>query len=178
MTNQKASLPEFPYIQVARSLIGLKEIKGSQHEPKILEMLKVDFNAVKQRQFIFDDETAWCGTFVAYCLASAGLADRLPFYFYRAKAWATVGRPLKAPAYGCIAVFDRVGGGHVGFIVGKTSDGLLKVLGGNQADSVNIADFDPARVVAYRWVSVGTEPFPYRSNLDTLPKGRISTNEA
>ena len=51
---------------------------------------------------------------------------------------------LNNPAYGCIVVFSRAGGGHVGFLVGKDKQGNLMILGGNQSNAVNIKPFDDA----------------------------------
>ena len=50
----------------------------------------------------------------------------------RAKEYAFAGKRLTKPAYGCLVVFTRQGGGHVGFVVGKDKAGNLLVLGGNQ----------------------------------------------
>ncbi len=52
---------------------------------------------------------------------------------------------------GCVVVFERAGGGHVGLVVGETAGGRLLVLGGNQGDAVSVAAFQRERVVAYRW---------------------------
>ena len=54
-------------------------------------------------------------------------------------------------AYGCVVVFSRDGGGHVGFVVGLQQNGDLMVLGGNQSDAVNIRAFSRSRVSGYRW---------------------------
>lgn len=75
-------------------------------------------------------------TFVAQVFKEAGLASKTPKDFYRAKAWETAGTKLDKPAYGCVVTFTRDGGGHVGFVVGKTKTGMLKVLGGNQGNAV------------------------------------------
>ncbi|WP_156496279.1 TIGR02594 family protein, partial [Eikenella sp. NML03-A-027] len=83
-----------------------------------------------------DDETPWCSTFVAHCCRTAG--RDLPKHWYRAKGWLETGTRLSKSAYGCIVVFERQGGGHVGFVVGQDRQGNLMVLGGNQGDAVNI----------------------------------------
>ncbi|EBX3952627.1 TIGR02594 family protein, partial [Salmonella enterica subsp. enterica serovar Offa] len=73
------------------------------------------------------------------------------------------GDELKEPVYGCIVTFSRTGGGHVGFVVGKTESGNLMVLGGNQSDAVNIKAFKTDRVTGYRWpsgVPLDTRPLP------------------
>jgi hypothetical protein len=51
---------------------------------------------------------------------------------------------------GCVVVFSRGAGGHVGLVVGRTAHGGLSVLGGNQGDRVCIAAFHTARVLGYR----------------------------
>lgn len=170
--------PELPHVAQARKDIGVTEVKGPKHNKRILSMLEKAFEGTEQKQFIFDDETAWCGTFLADVFIRTGLAKKVPKLFYRAKEWANAGTKLTRPCYGCVVVFSREGGGHVGIVVGVTKGGMLKVLGGNQADQVNISDFDTKRVIAYRWVSAGTRPLDYRYNLPVLPAGRISTNEA
>ncbi|EDR9795743.1 TIGR02594 family protein, partial [Salmonella enterica subsp. enterica serovar Zongo] len=81
---------------------------------------------------------------------------------------------LLQPALGCVAVFTREGGGHVGFVVGQNEKGDLMVLGGNQSDAVNIRSFPRSRVSGYRWpVGVPDEP----QALPTL-NAEKSTSEA
>jgi uncharacterized protein (TIGR02594 family) len=96
----------------------------------------------------------------------------------RAKAWAEWGSRLSAPIPGCIVVFERQGGGHVGFVVGRTAKGHLMVLGGNQGNRVSIAPFDRTRAIAYVWPS--GMPMPPHSVLAMLDAGsaQLSTNEA
>jgi uncharacterized protein (TIGR02594 family) len=94
-----------------------------------------------------DDETPWSGTFVAICITEAGL-PAAPIAV-RAKAWATWGVPI-TPRLGCVLVFGREGGGHVGFNIGE-DDTRFYVLGGNQGDKVSIAPIAKARLMASRW---------------------------
>lgn len=61
------------------------------------------------------------------------------------------GTRLAAPVYGCIVIFSRQGGGHVGPVMGVDKQGRLLVMGGNQKDAVSIAPFDRVRVLAYVW---------------------------
>lgn len=69
---------------------------------------------------------------------------------------------LNAPAYGCIAVKSRQGGGHVFFVVGKDAKGRILGLGGNQGDTVSIVPFNSADIDGYFWPSklVGLTPVP------------------
>ena len=170
--------PELSPVAVARKYIGLKEIKGVKHNPTILSLTTKAFAATGKKSWIHDDETPWCGSFLGGVFAEAGLGSKIPKEFYRAKEWESAGTKLTRPAYGCVVTFTRDGGGHVGIVVGKTSNGMLKVLGGNQSDGVNIADFNPSRVTAFRWISSGSVPHDHRYALPVLAAGRVSTNEA
>ena len=163
--------PELTHVAIARKYIGLTEIKASNKHPTIDAWAKT----LSNKWLI---EQPWCGTFCAQVFKEAGLEHKIPKEFFRAKAWENAGTKLDKPAYGCVVTFTRDGGGHVGIVVGKTKTGMLKVLGGNQSNAVNIADFDPKRVTAYRWISSGSAPHEHRYDLPVLPAGRISTNEA
>lgn len=77
--------------------------------------------------------------------------------FESANSYLDWGNELKEPAYGCIAILSRSGGGHVGFVVGKNAAGDLMILGGNQADEVNIKAFPRSRVTGYRWPAGQTD---------------------
>ena len=68
-----------------------------------------------------------------------------------AKAWLEWGTKLTGPALGCVVVFEREGGGHVGFVYGRDTKGRLLVLSGNVGDAVCIAPFPLNRVLGYRW---------------------------
>ena len=163
--------PELNYIATARSYLGLTEIKVSNKHPTIDAWAK----SLSGKWLIGQP---WCGTFVAQVFKEVGLSAKIPKDFYRAKSWETAETKLDKPAYGCVVTFTRDGGGHVGFVVGKTKSGMLKVLGGNQSNAVTIQDFDPKRVTSYRWVSSGSVPNEHRYDLPVLPAGKISTNEA
>ena len=161
------------WITEARKYIGTAEIPGPKHNSNILNWLK------NLKAWWSEDETPWCGTFVAYCCR---MADRsVPKEWFRALSWVDAGERLTAPAYGCIVVFNRAGGGHVGFVVGRDREGNLMVLGGNQGNKVSIAKFAKDRVVAYVWPSNGSgnKPAQDRYRLPVLAaNGTFSTNEA
>ena len=107
------------WLGVAREYIGLKETPGVDTNPTILGWL------TKLNAWWHNDATPWCGVYVAYCLQSVGIA--IPREYMRAKAWLKWGTPLGAPVLGCIVVFARTGGGHVGFVVGEDDRGNLLV---------------------------------------------------
>lgn len=170
MANQR----ELPWIKEARRYIGLSEIAGKQHNPTIVNWL-ISLNA-----WWHDDETPWCGTFVAHCCREANRG--LPKHWYRARDWLNTGTHLLKPAVGAIAVFQRKGGGHVGFIVGKDRQGNLMILGGNQGNAVNIKPFARERLIGIVWPqwANGKKSFPRPERYD-LPlldsNGCVSQNE-
>ena len=158
---------EYPWIKSARAKIGLREIKGVKHEPLILRMWKLI-----KRGGIKTDEDAWCAALVGACFEEAGIVSSR---FESAMSYLKWGVWIDKPIYGCVVVFKRDGGGHVGFVVGEDSAGHLMVLGGNQGDMVSIRAFDKSRVVGYRWPI----KFPsYSQPMPLLASATVSSNEA
>ena len=132
------------WMKTARESVGLKEVAGPKHNTKIQAWL------AKLGAWWRDDETPWCGTFVAHCLRENGLP--VPEHWYRALAWKEYGSNLR-PTHVCegaILVFARAGGGHVGFYVGEDRF-YYRVLGGNQSNAVNVMRIAKSRCVAIRW---------------------------
>lgn len=138
-------MTEPAWVAEARKHIGLREIPGVTHSQVILNWWK----QIK-RGGIKADEIPWCAAFVGAMLESAGIVSSR---FESAKSYLNWGRGLSEPVYGCVAVFARDGGGHVGFVVGSTASGDLVILGGNQGDEVNIRTFSRKRAAGYRWPS-------------------------
>lgn len=105
------------------------------------KVLRIVYNA---------DSVPWCGVFVAACLHEAGLPSA-PIAV-RATAWTTYGQRLRFErlAPGAILVFQRPGGGHVGFYVGEDAD-AFHVLGGNQGNAVTIMRIMKDGCIAARW---------------------------
>ena len=159
-----ASEPE--YLTIARHDIGVREIKGPKHHPRIREML------ARLGAWWSDDETPWCGVALAAWVKAAG--HPIPKHYYRALAWADYGAPCPRPMQGAIAVLTRKGGGHVGLVTGVTaSGGMVRLLGGNQNDAVNELWFPAARITAYR------RPIAGRLAPAAVAKsGALSTSEA
>jgi uncharacterized protein (TIGR02594 family) len=132
------------WLTEARSLMGTKEIPGPSHNSWIVERW-----ARLGASWFNDDETPWCGLFVAHCMQVAGHPYPAKGQFARALAWNDWGKPCGS-ILGAVAVFGRTGGGHVGFLVGESSDRLY-VLGGNQSNAVNIMPIAKTRLVGLRW---------------------------
>lgn len=159
------------WLKAARADIGLREIPGAPTEPRIAAWLK------KLGAWWSTDDVPWCGVAVAAWMQQAGCA--LPKHWYRAKGWLDWGVPLNGPAVGCVVVFERTGGGHVGLVVGRTAQHYLLVLGGNQGDQVNVREFNPLRAVGFRWPADRLDLLPETAALPVLASsGVISNNEA
>jgi len=121
------------WVDLAKKELGVKEIKGEKHNPRILEYHSVAGG-------FSTDEVPWCGSFVAFIMLKTGF--KLPKYPARAKSWLNFGKSSVVPVYGSIAVKSRKGGGHVCFVIGQSNDGkYLFCLGGNQNDEVNIRKY-------------------------------------
>lgn len=155
------------WMRTALSFNGLREVRGPKHSNIIIGWLE------KLNAWWRDDETPWCGVFVAHCMKEAALP--YPKLYMRAKAWADYGSLLRRDrlSVGAILVFDRAGGGHVGFYVGEDA-GYYYVLGGNQSNAVNVMKLGKSRLLASRWPK--GEPVIGRPVY--LKGGVVSTNEA
>jgi uncharacterized protein (TIGR02594 family) len=139
------------WLAIARRYVGVTEIPGPKSDPTIMGWVRALGGTIAG--WVTADSTPWCATFVNAVLQQAGLpmsakpgsADLL-----RAKSFLTYGTALTEPCIGCIIVFDRAGGGHVGFYTGETLK-AYRVLGGNQSDKVSEAFLARDRALAYRW---------------------------
>ena len=108
------------------------------------------------------DQVAWCSSFVNWCLAQVGVTGTRSA---AAASWAGWGTELKTPRLGCIvqlhhhqkgyaAATGTSSGNHVAFFVHQDA-AHIRLLGGNQSDSVKYSDFALAKwsVKTYRWPS-------------------------
>lgn len=170
------------WMVIARQLLGTREVPGSANSATIMAWAK--FVGVKDMGAAYTgDAVPWCGLFVAYCLKKAGLP--VAEISLRARSWADWGANLReeALAYGAVLVFQREGGGHVGFYVGEGTvriGGKLvpayRVLGGNQSDNVTETWIAKDRCIARRWPR-GVAISPKRIYLDASG-ATLSQNEA
>lgn len=152
----------------ARKNVGQKEIPGAAENPWIVGLW-----ARIKRGGINAESVPWCAAFVGACLEAVGLMSSR---FESARSYLTWGVKLDSPEVGCIVVFSRFGGGHVGFVVGRDAAGMLMVLGGNQGDAVNVRAFGRERVVGYRWPAA--VPLPTAAPLPVLAEAVVSRVEA
>lgn len=131
------------WLTVAKNYIGLREVPGPKHNSVIVGWLD------SLGAWWKGDEEPWCGVFCAHVMKESGFS--YPGMYMRAKSWLSWGTKLRNPVLGCIAVFGRSGGGHVGFVVGMTADGKhLAILGGNQSNMVNVMLISRSRLLDYR----------------------------
>ena len=107
------------WIIEAEKYIGLKEIKGPEHNPEILQWWK-DI----KRGGIQQDSVPWCSAFVGAMLERSGIKSSR---FEGALSYLEWGMDITAPAYGCVVVFSRSVGGHVGFVVGDLLKTVSKI---------------------------------------------------
>lgn len=157
------------WVAAAKRYDGMREIPGAPTEPRIAAMLK------RLKAWWADDETPWCGTFVAAVMLDCSIPPAKAWY--RAKDWLNWGQRIDYPAVGAIVVFNRSGGGHVAIVVGQDNDGRLLCIGGNQGNKVGVDPFDRARLLGYRWPPGERMPV-----IATLPvfasSAKASSNEA
>lgn len=163
-----------PWLDYARSQIGVAEIVGPRHSPTILGWLK-ELGTKRLGVAIAEDETAWCGTFLGICILRSLPNEPLPAILVRARAWEDFGVGLEIPSLGAVIVFERKGGGHVAFYEGE-DDTHYHVVGGNQGNRVSRMRLEKNRMTAIRWPK--TVPLPKSGRIRLNPAGEISDNEA
>jgi uncharacterized protein (TIGR02594 family) len=124
------------WLRAARAKLGTREAAGAANSPTIMGWAK-RLGAKVLGTIYNADSVPWCGLFVATCVAEVGLPT-VPIAL-RAASWAAWGFPLAADRLspGAVLVFQRPGGGHVGFYLGEDA-AAYHVLGGNQSDAVTI----------------------------------------
>ncbi len=138
---EKLDIPK--YVKIALNEVGVYEIVGKLHSARILE-----YQATTAGKYT-EDETPWCGAFISWVMKQAGINHGLKTP-ERAKDWMNFGYEAKEPGIGSIAVKSRVGGGHVCIVVGKTNDGKLLCVGGNQNNEVNIHAYNSSVFESFR----------------------------
>jgi uncharacterized protein (TIGR02594 family) len=166
-----ADLQTPPWLTVATKLLGVKETPGPKSNPTIIGWAKALGGWVAS--FYKDDATPWCGLGVGFCMHEAGI--RPAAKTLSALGWLDWGQKLASPAYGCVIVFRRKGGGHVGFYIGENATSY-KVRGFNQHDSVCDTWVAKDRCAGYRWPF--HYPVPQGARVITAETGSLSTNEA
>lgn len=95
--------------------------------------------------------TAWCAAAVNASLSKAGVQGTGS---NMARSFLDWGSAVDKPQVGDLAVFSRGDPngvfGHVGFFDGYNEDGTIRVLGGNQGDSVSVSSYSPSNLLGFR----------------------------
>ena len=124
------------WMKTAIAEVGEAEIPGIKANPQILEYFKAS-------KFWGSDDSggqnAWCGSFVAWVMQQNNMEPVKNAF--RAKEWASFGKPLDKPVYGAIGIKSRKGGPCC-FCRGPKSRWQLFIYArGNQSNSVNVAKY-------------------------------------
>jgi len=128
------------WIKWAKSKLGQKEVPGAADNPEIASW----YHLTTLPKSYWHDSTAWCSVF---CCAAMELNNIKSPRSALAFAWRTWGKKAATPQKGDIVIFSF---SHVAFYLSGHGTGIIKALGGNQADSVSIADFQESSVEQYR----------------------------
>lgn len=164
------------WLEYARTMKWVHEVPGPNHSAEIIEWAVRLGGWIKA--YVTNDEAPWCGLFMAHVFQRALPALKRPANPLSAAAWGSWGVALSKPALGAVLVFKRPGGGHVGFYEGEDLT-HYHVLGGNQANSVNVSRIAKNRLVAkgIRW-PMG-EPLPTGGPVKLTATGlRVTADEA
>ncbi|WP_296953074.1 TIGR02594 family protein [uncultured Massilia sp.] len=99
--------------------------------------------------------TPWCAAFVNYCLMTVG-APHEKSASSQFPTWSKKFKKIDKPVYGAIMVMRNyfedsgkaAGTGHVTFVYGKTAQGHIAGLGGNQSDRLKVSQYKVTGVSA------------------------------
>jgi uncharacterized protein (TIGR02594 family) len=124
---------------------GVAEIPGDEHHESVL--VYHSYTTLKASS----DEVPWCSAFICYCFETNHITSTKSA---AARSWLKWGKEILYPEHGAVVVMWRKQKdgpmGHVGLYVGE-KDGMIKVLSGNQKNSVSIQLYPKHRVLSYRW---------------------------
>lgn len=127
--------------------LGIHEEPGAVANDRIIEYAK--HTTLKATS----DEIAWCSSLANFVVDSAGFSGT---HSAAARSWLDWGKVIDKPILGCIVIFDRkdasnLNAAHVAVCDHPDiSNGIIRVIGGNQSDSVSVARFPVSKVLGYR----------------------------
>lgn len=135
-------MSNLPWIDVAESFLGTKEVPGPKSNPIIVQWAK-DIGGYAAKYYT-TDSIPWCALFTAYCLIKGGCKVDIdnPLWVPNYHKYGTHCRPV----YGCVMDF----GYHIGFYISEDDD-YYHILGGNQSDMVNVIRIPKHHLVSSRW---------------------------
>jgi uncharacterized protein (TIGR02594 family) len=123
-----------PWMKIAKKEYGQKEIVGTKHNNRIIAYHKTTTLRAT------NDETAWCSSFVNWCLAQTGIEGTNSAAAVSRLRWGK----HSAPKNGAITVIYNkksansslsLSGNHTAFFVRQTKTHYI-LLGGNQSNQV------------------------------------------
>lgn len=132
---------------VAKVELGVHETPGKDATARIIV-----YNAHTTLKAT-SDEVAWCSSLANFVTDITGFTGT---HSAAARSWLDWGVVLDAPILGCIVIFDRkdasnLNAAHVAICDHPDiSNGVVRVIGGNQGDCVSVARYPVAKVLGYR----------------------------
>lgn len=132
------------WIQIAQKEIGVKETSGRGNTDRVVEYHRATTLRATE------DSVAWCSAFINWVMQHAGMEST---HSAAARSWLGYGPKLPGFKKYAIVVFkrgDNVWQGHVAFAI-EDLGSSIKVLGGNQHDSVCYANYKKSDVLGYYW---------------------------
>lgn len=167
-------------VQIALKDLGVKEIKGSANNPRIMQMAK---NIGVDKIYTSDDKLAWCALAVNSWIFESGkpLVDfkKDRYNLLRARYLLNWGNPVPNNEFklGDVVIIERGGAGHCFVALAKTPNGNPIGIGGNQSDMVRIDEFDKKRILGVRNLYSIAPPASVKDYI-VSSEGKLSTNEA
>ena len=129
---------EFPWMPIARGELGIHE---GVNAARISEYFRS--TALGDQP----DSVPWCSAFVNFCMEKSGQPRTRSAL---ARSWLNWGKEADDFVPGCVIVLSRGAppSGHVGFFAGFDEAGNIRLLGGNQGDSVSVSSVRKGNVAA------------------------------
>lgn len=134
-----------PWMEIALAERGVSEVIGDKDNSRIIEYLRVS-NPEGAHDQPLHDEIYWCAAFMGWVFDKWGYHGTGTWWARDYMKW---GKAVYTPYPGCVAVFSRGSGGHVGFYLGEGPN-LISVYGGNTGNQVNQAWIERSRLLGYR----------------------------
>ena len=132
--------------ELAQRYLGIAEIPGERDHPLIRWWHSL--TTIGET----DDEVPWCSSFVnGICWELRRPRSKSA----RARSWLDVGLSVdqEDAVHGDIVVLSRGTSpttGHVGFFAGWDGVGTVRILGGNQGNTVSVASYNRTRILGIR----------------------------
>jgi uncharacterized protein (TIGR02594 family) len=146
------------WLKIAKAEHGVEEIAlPGRHEQRIVEYHRT---TTLEGRYADMDETPWCSSFVNWVMTQAGYSGTNNAL---AASWLDWGLKMTTPKRGAITVIKKINatsdaatgsstGNHVAFYL-EGNPGWVKLLGGNQRDSVRVSTYSLSKyqIRGYRW---------------------------